>query len=64
MPAKSISTAHYIYWLIRFNKRFNTKAAARGCSAAVLKNQKQPLADFFKIGALKNFAIFRGKHFC
>ena len=26
--------------------------------------QKQPFADVFKIGVLKNFSIFKGKHLC
>ena len=26
--------------------------------------QKQPFADLFKIGFLKNFAVFTGKHLC
>ena len=31
--------------LLELNKRINTEAAAHRCSVAVLKNQKQPLAD-------------------
>ena len=36
---------HNLSKLSTFNERVSTEAAAHWCSLAVLKNQKQPLAD-------------------